>query len=94
VFDLLLHQGIRSKIISYLIKNGELPFVALKKLLGVTGGNLSSHLKKLEEGGYVKIDKFLEGKKTKTIVSVTKVGRDAFKDYIIQLREFVEQNFE
>ena len=92
MFNSLFHQGVRSKLISYLIKNEELPFVALKKMLDVTDGNLSSHLKKLEEARYVRIDKFVESKKSKTVVSITKIGRDAFRNYIVQLREFVEQN--
>ncbi|MCK4440468.1 MAG: transcriptional regulator, partial [Sulfurovaceae bacterium] len=48
VFDSLLHQPVRSKLLSLLITNDELPFKALKELLGVTDGNLSSHLSKLE----------------------------------------------
>jgi len=61
VFDPLLHQNIRSKLISLLITNEELPFKALKEYLEVTDGNLSSHLTKLEKAGYVKIEKSFEG---------------------------------
>jgi DNA-binding MarR family transcriptional regulator len=92
MFDSLLHQKIRSKLVSYLIKNEELPFIALAEMLDVTNGNLSSHLSKLEKAKYVKIEKFFEGKKTKTVVSITQIGRDAFKDYIYKLKEFVDNS--
>ena len=57
MFDQLLHQTVRSKLISLLIANEELPFRALKEMLDVTDGNLSSHLTKLEEAEYIKIEK-------------------------------------
>ena len=92
MFDPILHQNIRSKLMSLLISNEELPFGVLKKMLEVTDGNLSSHLKKLEEKGYVKINKFFEGKRPKTVISITQNGRDAFKNYIHELKKFVEEN--
>jgi len=92
MFDPLLHQNIRSKLISLLIHNEELPFSALKKMLEVTDGNLSSHLKKLEDANYVKIDKFFEKKRPKTVVSITKDGKKAFKNYILELQKFIEEN--
>ncbi len=92
MFDPLLHQTVRSKLMSILINNEELPFGALKKMLEVTDGNLSSHLKKLEAKGYVKVEKFFEGKRPKTVISITQTGRDAFKNYIKELRKFIEEN--
>jgi DNA-binding MarR family transcriptional regulator len=92
LFDPLLHQSVRSKLISSLIANEELPFRALKEILGVTDGNLSSHLKKLEDGGYVKIEKSFEGKRPRTTIHITDEGSDAFKKYIDELRAFVEEN--
>ena len=67
MFDPLLHQAVRSKLISLLISNDELPFKALKKSLGVTDGNLSSHLSKLEKEEYVVIEKTFEGKRPKLL---------------------------
>jgi DNA-binding MarR family transcriptional regulator len=92
VFDPLLHQAVRSKLISLLIANDELPFKALKEYLEVTDGNLSSHLNKLEKAAYVQIEKSFEGKRPKTVVHITKKGREAFKSYIETLRLFVEEN--
>ncbi len=92
MFDPLLHQNIRSKLISLLISNEELPFKALKEYLEVTDGNLSSHLAKLEKAGYVSIEKSFEGKRPKTVVCVTDEGRRAFKKYIEALKKFIEEN--
>ena len=92
MFDPLLHQDVRSRLMSLLIANEELPFKALKEYLEVTDGNLSSHLAKLENAGYVRIEKSFEGKRPKTTVHITKVGREAFKKYIAQLKAFIEKN--
>lgn len=92
MFDPLLHQNIRSRLMSLLIANEELPFKALREYLEVTDGNLSSHLAKLEKAGYVKIEKSFEGKRPKTTVHLTEAGREAFKKYIAQLKAFIEEN--
>ena len=90
MFDPLLHQGVRSKLISLLITNSELPFKALKESLEVTDGNLSSHLSKLEEAGYIEINKLFEGRRPKTVVEITDRGREAFSNYIDELKQFIE----
>ena len=92
MFDPLLHQTVRSKLISLLISNDELPFKALKNSLGVTDGNLSSHLSKLEKKEYVLIEKIFEGKRPKTIVHITAKGKEAFAQYIETLKQFIEEN--
>ena len=92
MFDPLLHQPVRSKLISLLISNDELPFKVLKDTLELTDGNLSSHLKKLETANYVKIEKFFEGKRPKTVIKITNNGKAAFSDYIEELKKFIEEN--
>lgn len=92
MFDPLIHQPIRSKLLSLLIANDELPFVVLKKELCVTDGNLSSHLSKLECEKYIKIEKTFEGKRPKTVVHITQNGKKAFKLYINELKKFIEIN--
>ena len=77
---------------SQLISNEELPFRALKEHLDLTDGNLSSHLKKLEEAGYIEINKFFEGKRPKTVVKITQTRRDAFKSYIKELKKFITES--
>ena len=92
MFDPLLHQTVRSKLVSLLIGNDELPFKALKKALGVTDGNLSSHLSKLEKEELVIIEKTFEGKRPKTVVHISPKGREAFAKYIEALKKFIEEN--
>jgi DNA-binding MarR family transcriptional regulator len=92
MFDSILHQPIRSKLISTLINNEELPFKALKEQLNLTDGNLSSHLKKLEEVGYIVIEKYFEAKRPKTIIKISNKGKNSFKIYIKQLKEIIEEN--
>ncbi|MBA1419592.1 MAG: transcriptional regulator [Epsilonproteobacteria bacterium] len=92
MFDPLLHQTVRSKLMSLLIANDELPFKALKELLEVTDGNLSSHLSKLEKEDYVFIEKTFEGKRPKTVVKIAPKGREAFDAYIEILKQFIEEN--
>lgn len=92
MFDPLIHQPIRSKLLSLLISNDELPFKALKESLAVTDGNLSSHLSKLEKEGYVQIEKMFEGKRPKTVVHISVKGKEAFSAYIKELKRFIEEN--
>jgi len=92
LFDTILHQPIRSKLIATLINNEELPFKALKEELELTDGNLSSHLKKLEMSEYIEIKKFFEGKRPKTMIKISTKGKKAFKNYIKQLQKFIEEN--
>ena len=92
MFDTILHQPIRSKLIATLISNEELPFKALKEQLSLTDGNLSSHLKKLEEVEYIIIEKSFEAKRPKTVVKISSKGREAFKEYIKQLKQFIQEN--
>ena len=91
MFDPLLHQNIRSKLMALLISNEELPFKALKEALQVTDGNLSSHLSKLEAEGYIEIVKTFEGKRPKTTVHNTEKGAKAFHDYVDALKAFIEE---
>lgn len=91
-FDPLLHQSIRSKLISLLISNDEVPFKALKEALEVTDGNLSSHLSKLEKEAYITIEKIFEAKRPKTMVKIAPKGREAFEKYIENLKQFIEDN--
>ena len=92
MFDIVLHQPIRSRLISTLLNNKELPFKILKEQLKLTDGNLSSHLTKLQQVEYIQIEKFFEGKRPKTVIKITEKGKEAFKNYIKQLQQFIEEN--
>ena len=96
MFDPLLHQPVRSKLIALLITNEELPFKAIKEQLKLTDGNLSTHIKKLQITKYIEVQKFFENNRPKTVVKITDIGKDAFGKYIKQLQQFIkgEQNDE
>ncbi|MFW9828440.1 MAG: winged helix-turn-helix domain-containing protein [Candidatus Thorarchaeota archaeon] len=66
---------------SYLYVVESADFVFLRNQTGLTDGNLSSHLSKLESTGYVKIEKKFKGKKPQTILKLSKNGREAFDLY-------------
>ena len=79
--DRIIHEPARLKIMLHLYMVERADFVFLMHRTGLSKGNLSSHLSKLEQAGYVKIDKTFEGKFPKTFVSLTKDGRTAFLSY-------------
>ena len=82
--DPLIHQETRLRIVALLAGLGEgakAEFTWLKEALGLTEGNLSSHLQKLEEAGYVRVEKGFRGKRPKTWVALTPEGRAAYEAY-------------
>ena len=80
--DEIIHGRIRLGIMVYLADAEVADFTELKTALEATQGNLSIHLKKLEEAGYVSIDKSFVDKKPLTRVRITDAGRDAFQAYV------------
>ncbi|MBN8861334.1 MAG: transcriptional regulator [Sphingobacteriales bacterium] len=85
VFD----SRIRLGIMSSLMVNEELNFNQLKEIVEVTDGNLASHLKNLEENGYIKVQKGFIGRKTNTTYMVTKAGEKAFKSHLDALEQMI-----
>ncbi|PZP49899.1 MAG: transcriptional regulator [Pseudopedobacter saltans] len=81
---------IRLGIMSALVVNDEVSYNELKELIEVTDGNLASHLKTLEELGYIKFQKGFIGRKTNTTYSVTKAGEKAFKIHIDALEKMIK----
>ena len=75
---------------SSLMVNAELNFNQLKEIVEVTDGNLASHLKNLEENGYIKVQKGFIGRKTNTTYSVTKAGEKAFKSHLDGLEKMIK----
>lgn len=89
----IIHQPVRLKIMSSLMSidmEEKVDFTYLKNVLDLTDGNLGAHLSKLEETGYVKIEKVFIGKKPKTYISLTGKGRDAFIEHIKALENIVK----
>lgn len=85
VFD----SRIRLGIMGALLVNDEVNFNHLKEVVGVTDGNLASHLKTLEEHGYIKVHKGFIGRKTNTTYSATKNGEKAFRLHLDALEKMI-----
>jgi len=85
VFD----SRIRLGIMSSLLVNEDVNFNQLKEWIGVTDGNLASHLKTLEENAFIKVHKGFAGRKTNTTYSVTKAGEKAFKSHLEALEKMI-----
>ena len=79
----------RLGIMTVLTSLGDSDFLSLKNQLGLTDGNLSAHLRVLEEAGYVQIEKKFVKRKPKTICRLTPSGREAFLDYLEQLEQII-----
>ncbi|CAM3292427.1 Winged helix DNA-binding domain-containing protein [Flavobacterium longum] len=82
---------IRLGIMSVLMVNESADFSTLKELLGVTDGNLASHIKALESEGYVGVEKQFIGKKPNTSYHATKMGKQAFTAHIDALEKLIRK---
>ncbi len=88
--DRVIHEKARLGILTSLIGHPKgLSFADLKRLCGLTDGNLSRHLQVLEETGLVRIDKRFEGKRPLTTCSLTSAGRERFLEYLAELERVV-----
>src|SRR5215207_8382555 len=79
--DRLIHEPARLLILTILSSAASADFLFLQRETGLTKGNLSAHLSKLEEAGYVKIEKTYKGKLPLTICKLTVIGQKALKTY-------------
>jgi DNA-binding transcriptional ArsR family regulator len=89
--DPVLHERGRLAIVSVLAAAPVLTFTELRDTLEMTDGNLSLHLQKLEEKGYVGIDKQFVGRRPQTRCSLTEAGRTSFRRYLDHLEAIIEQ---
>ncbi len=90
--DPLIHQPTRLRIMAALVSLPEgdrVDFTFLQELLDLTPGNLSVHLQKLEEAGYVAVEKTFVNRRPKTWVSVTAKGRKAFASHVAALETII-----
>jgi DNA-binding MarR family transcriptional regulator len=91
--DNIIHQTVRLQIMSSLVsldQNEHVNFTYLRKLLKLTDGNLGAHLSKLEQAGYVNIDKTFVARKPQTFISATGKGQDAFAGHVAALKEIIQ----
>ncbi len=88
--DRLIHEPGRLAIVAILYAADRADFTFLQRETGLTKGNLSAHLARLEEAGYVKVEKSFRGKQPQTICSLTEAGRIAFREYRARLKRALE----
>lgn len=89
--DPLIHSPARLKVMTYLYVVEKIDFVYLRRVTDLTWGNLSKHVTKLEEAGYLETEKTFENKKPKTRLWLTDQGREAFQKYKDNLQEIFEK---
>ena len=87
--DDVIHGRVRLAVMAYLSGAGAADFNELKIKVGGTDGNLSVHLRKLEEAGYIEIEKRFAGRKPQTLCRLTDKGREAWLDYIARLEQLL-----
>ncbi len=85
----LIHEPARMAIISLLSVVEEADFIFLMNSTGLTQGNLSSHLARLEEAGYVEIEKTFKGKRPHTVARITDSGQRELDLYLKTIKAFL-----
>jgi DNA-binding MarR family transcriptional regulator len=90
--DRLIHEKGRLAIMSMLAASPELSFTELRDALAMTDGNLTTHIKALQQEGYVSVTKSFQNNRPLTTCSLTAAGRKAFAEYISLLEQIVRQN--
>ena len=91
--DPVIHAQARLRIMATLAglpRGDEMVFPRLREMLGMTAGNLSTHLRRLEEAGYVSQSKTFTGRTPATYLALTTRGRAAFEEYTRALREMLD----
>ncbi len=89
----IIHQPVRLRIMAALTgldASTRVDFTALRDFLHVTDGNLGAHLRKLEEPGYIAVEKAFVGRKPRTYVAVTSSGQQAFAEHVAALATILQ----
>ena len=90
--DRVIHEKGRLGIMSMLAATPELAFTELRDALGMTDGNVTTHIRTLQEAGYIAVAKSYQNNRPLTTCSMTSAGRKAFADYIGLLEQIVQQS--
>jgi predicted ArsR family transcriptional regulator len=90
--DRVIHEKGRLAIMSLLAASADLSFTEMRDTLSMTDGNLTAHMRTLQEAGYIAVTKEFQGGRPLTSFSLTAPGRKAFTNYINLLEQIVEQN--
>jgi DNA-binding MarR family transcriptional regulator len=89
--DRVIHEKGRLAIMSMLAATPELSFTELRDALAMTDGNLTTHIRTLQESGYVSVTKSFQNNRPLTTCSLTSSGKKAFTNYINLLEQIVQQ---
>ena len=87
--DPLLHSQLRLAIISMLVNSEKVEFTHIKEETKAAAGNISIQIKKLQEAGYIKVEKTFKNNYPNTMISITKKGIAAFEAYVKSLRKYI-----
>lgn len=90
--DRVIHEKGRLAIMSMLAASPDLSFTELRDTLGMTDGNLTTHIKALQQEGYLAVAKSYQNRRPLTTCSLTAQGRKAFAEYVNLLEQIVKQN--
>jgi DNA-binding MarR family transcriptional regulator len=88
--DPIIHAPARLLVLTYLYVAESVDYVFLMRQTGLTWGNLSAHLAKLESAGYVAVEKEFRGKKPHSMVCLTERGRRAFREYRASMQQVLD----
>ena len=88
--DKILHEKARLAIATLLFHMGKTDFNSLRRLLKTSEGNLATHLRTLENAGYIKVEKRFVGRRPQTLYQLTAKGREAYRKYLENLAKIVE----
>ena len=88
--DSVIHSRIRLAIMILLLQSMNVSFTYLKKEIGVSDGNLSTHLSKLEKAKYIKVRKSFKNRKPQTTISLTEKGKVALHEYSSNLEDYLK----
>jgi len=90
----IIHQPVRLRIMATLValeESNEVDFTYLRDLLEVTDGNLGAHLRKLEETGYIAMNKTFVDRKPRTFITATPLGRKIFQEHVAALESILKR---
>ena len=87
--DPLLHSQLRLAIMSMLVSSEKVDFTHIKDETQAAAGNISIQIKKLQEAGYIKVEKTFRNNYPKTLLSITAKGRKAFETYVDELKKYI-----
>ena len=90
--DKILHEKIRLAISTILFHRGKVDFNTLRRLLETSEGNLATHLRKLEQAGYINVEKRFVGRKPQTLYQLTDKGKKAYRNYLDDLAKILMIN--